>query len=222
MARTTRLVVDQHKAGTMTYEVKKHLLYLDGQLVPQRPSANHGGVIVPSVLVLHYTATRTAESAIRTLTDAKSSNRVSCHLVLDRDGKVTQLLPLNVAGWHVGKSVYGKKSGVNSFSLGIEMVNAGIVNKRGDGTFVDWTGTPLLETGVIEANHRITHGHGFWQTYPKAQVEAAASIGAALRAAYNLKDVVGHEDVATPKGRKTDPGPAFPIEIVEARIMGRG
>ncbi len=208
----------------MSFIVKNHKLYIKGEgdvdrIVAQSPSPNYGKQITPSVLVLHYTATRSAASAIRTLADAKAASRVSCHLVLDRDGVVTQLLPFNVAGWHVGVSEYKGRQGVNNFSIGIEMVNAGIVARPRAGFYVDWTGSQVPSDEVIQAKHRITGGMGYWQTYPQAQIDAAVAIGRALFDAYKLKDVVGHEDVATPKGRKTDPGPAFPLSATKLQIM---
>ncbi|MDH5252928.1 MAG: SH3 domain-containing protein, partial [Nitrospira sp.] len=36
---------------------------------------------------------------------------------------------------------------------------------------------------------------------------------------YDLKDVIGHEDIAP--DRKRDPGPAFPLEQVRASVLGR-
>ena len=36
---------------------------------------------------------------------------------------------------------------------------------------------------------------------------------------YDLKDVVGHEDIAP--DRKRDTGPAFPLEHVRASVLGR-
>jgi N-acetylmuramoyl-L-alanine amidase len=204
------------------YSVVNHLLYKDGHAVPQKPSPNHGGVMHPDILVLHYTATTTAASAIGTLTNAKSSNRVSVHLVLDEDGSVTQLLPFNVVGWHVGQSAYHGKAGCNNFSIGIEQVNAGVLQRRADGTFHTQIGDHVIPPAqVVHAQHRITHGWADWDAYPTAQVQAAIAIGQALHAAYKFHDVVGHEDVALPVGRKTDPGPAYPLDLVRTQILGR-
>ena len=36
---------------------------------------------------------------------------------------------------------------------------------------------------------------------------------------YGLRDVLGHDDVSP--GRKSDPGPAFPMESFRARVLGR-
>ena len=40
-----------------------------------------------------------------------------------------------------------------------------------------------------------------------------------LTTRYNLRDVVGHDDVSP--GRKSDPGPAFPISSFRAKVLGR-
>jgi len=55
---------------------------------------------------------------------------------------------------------------------------------------------------------------GIGDEWPEAQVEANRLIIQALREAYHIIDVVGHADVAIPKGRKSDPGPLYPWEEV--------
>jgi N-acetyl-anhydromuramyl-L-alanine amidase AmpD len=34
---------------------------------------------------------------------------------------------------------------------------------------------------------------------------------------YAIEDIVGHEDVARPVGRKVDPGPKFPWDKINSR-----
>ena len=46
--------------------------------------------------------------------------RVSSHLVLARDGAVTQYVPFSERAWHAGKSAYGGREACNDFSVGVE------------------------------------------------------------------------------------------------------
>lgn len=55
---------------------------------------------------------------------------------------------------------------------------------------------------------------GMGDEWPEAQVEANRAILEALSNAYTIRDIVGHEDVAIPAGRKTDPGPNYPWDKV--------
>jgi AmpD protein len=47
------------------------------------------------------------------------------------------------------------------------------------------------------------------QPFADSQYALLADLTRALRRAYPIKDCVGHSDIATPPGRKTDPGPHF-------------
>ena len=47
------------------------------------------------------------------------------------------------------------------------------------------------------------------QPFADSQYASLADLTRALRHAYPIKDCVGHSDIATPPGRKTDPGPHF-------------
>ena len=51
--------------------------------------------------------------------------------VIARDGAVTQLAPFNRTTWHAGVSQWGGRSGVNAFSIGIELDNAGRLERAG-------------------------------------------------------------------------------------------
>jgi N-acetylmuramoyl-L-alanine amidase len=105
------------------YEVKDNFLYIDGEQVEYRPSPNHGGEIEPTLIIEHYTGDDSERGAISWLCASKSG--VSAHLVINKEGKVTQLVPFNVVAWHAGRSQYMGRSSVNSFSIGIENVGSG-------------------------------------------------------------------------------------------------
>ena len=47
--------------------------------------------------------------------------QVSSHLLIDRDGKVTQSVPLHLRAWHAGASCFQGRERCNDFSVGIEL-----------------------------------------------------------------------------------------------------
>ena len=47
--------------------------------------------------------------------------RVSSHLFIERDGRLTQFVPLNQRAWHAGQSCYQGRQACNDFSIGIEL-----------------------------------------------------------------------------------------------------
>lgn len=46
---------------------------------------------------------------------------VSSHLLIDRDGAVTQFVPFDRRAWHAGASCYRGRENCNDFSIGIEL-----------------------------------------------------------------------------------------------------
>jgi N-acetylmuramoyl-L-alanine amidase len=110
------------------FTITDGVLFQNGVKVTQRPSPNHGGIIVPRFIIMHYTAAKTAESAISWMVSPAS--KVAAHLHIDRLGNVVQLLKLNVRGQHAGQSQWKDKQGkliigLNSHSVGIELQNIG-------------------------------------------------------------------------------------------------
>lgn len=47
--------------------------------------------------------------------------RVSAHVMIRREGLVTQYVPFGARAWHAGVSEYRGRSGCNDFSIGIEL-----------------------------------------------------------------------------------------------------
>jgi AmpD protein len=46
---------------------------------------------------------------------------VSSHLLIDRQGELTQYVPFDQRAWHAGESCFNGRSGCNDFSIGIEL-----------------------------------------------------------------------------------------------------
>jgi len=192
---------------------------LVGERVTFRQTPNTGGALAPRFLVLHYTAGRSLQTSVESLCTRKPQGNASAHIVLGRDGRIVQLAPFNVVTWHAGVSQWEGLVGLNQHAIGIEMDNAGKLHREGE-RFVAWFGKSYPADEVLLAEHR--HGGGVqpWHTFTEAQIERALELSELLVTHYDLEDVLGHEDIA--RGRKTDPGPAFPLEAVRARAMGRG
>ena len=184
-------------------------------------SPNMGGEITPKFIVMHYTAGYSAESAINTLTSPKA--KVSAHVVIDRDGTITQLVPFNRKAWHAGPSKFMGYNGMNNYSIGFEFVNIGWL--RGESELTDAYGnTKILGTlgfGTIKApNPRVGSGTFHWQTYTEEQLQAAEQLTMDLESHYDILDVASHEEIDT-RGWKTDPGPAFPMERFRSLVQDR-
>nr|WP_284500163.1 1,6-anhydro-N-acetylmuramyl-L-alanine amidase AmpD [Microbulbifer sp. GX H0434] len=47
--------------------------------------------------------------------------RVSAHILIDRNGVVTQYVPLDRRAWHAGQSEFNGRCNCNDFSIGIEL-----------------------------------------------------------------------------------------------------
>ena len=53
------------------------------------------------------------------------SSKVSCHYLINRKGKVFNMVPDKKIAWHAGKSKWKKFTNLNKSSIGIELVNKG-------------------------------------------------------------------------------------------------
>lgn len=201
----------------MSYTVIHHRLFSGGRPVAFRQSAHGGRPLQPRHLVLHYTAGLSVGAAVDWFLDPRA--RASAHLVLGRRGEVIQMMAFDRTCWHCGPSVWQGLSGLNGHAIGIEMVNAGKLTRGKGGGWRTWSGAAIADGEVVVARHRHEAGEAGWHAYPAGQVEAVVAIGKALHAAYGFAAVLGHEEIA-PR-RKIDPGPAFPLAAVAARILER-
>jgi N-acetylmuramoyl-L-alanine amidase len=188
-------------------------------------SPNKGKLARLRFLVLHYTAGPTLESTRQRFLDQTS--KVSAHLIIGRDGAVAQLVDFDRAAWHAGKSVLKAALppknviGLNKFSIGIELVNAGHLSKSESGKYRTWYGAEVDPDDVVKVNPKdpASFGRRYWHRFPPEQIAACQDIATLLCREFGLEEILGHSDVAP--GRKTDPGPAFPLANLRSIIYGR-
>ena len=197
-------------------DVKNHLLEADGIILSESP--NKGGKFAnghPDSIIIHYTAGSSAESSVRSLSNP--SQKVSAHLVVGRKGEIFQLVPFDTIAWHAGRSKWKGRTGYNKFSIGIEIDNAGILTPNGSGKYLSWFNRLYSADEVLKAKHRNGGAEKFWHQYTEEQIDAVFSICECLCNNYPIKEILGHEEIAPE--RKTDPGPAFPLEKLRMTIF---
>lgn len=158
-------------------------------------------------IVLHGTDGANAMSSAHYL--ARDDTSVSAHLVIARSGRVIQLLPFQVRAWHAGVSEYEGRRGLNDFSVGIELDNAGLLHRRGN-SFFSWFNKEYAPGEVFTT---VKDGHAvYYHRYTRIQIERVTEICALLKSHYLIRWLLRHSDITT---RKTDPGPAFPFDEVK-------
>ncbi len=79
--------------------------------------------IGPDILLLHYTGMASAEKACAWLCAPES--KVSCHYLIDEQGRITQMVDEADRAWHAGESSWEGDDDINSRSIGIEIQNPG-------------------------------------------------------------------------------------------------
>ena len=189
----------------------------DGEAVDYQETPNTSGPFgqnLPDTIIMHYTAGASLESSVKTLT--KSRNKASAHVVIGRDGRIVQLAPFNVITWHAGPSSYKGREGLNQYAIGIEMDNAGLLEQQGE-QYVSWFGRKYSREAVVKAVHRNQSVQRYWHEYTEQQIHTAFNLCQLLTEMYTIQYLAGHEEIA-PK-RKTDPGPAFPLDKLRQEIL---
>jgi N-acetylmuramoyl-L-alanine amidase len=199
------------------------LINEDDNAVPFVSTTNKGGTLSggkPKFLIIHYTAGGSAEGAIRWFQTAGAN--ASAHLVIAKSGAITQMVPFNTVGWHAGRSTWKTINGLNAHSVGIEIVNWGLLFGA-PGNWKSWTGAAVPDGRVMQAKHKNFEPNRVhaWEIFDEDQLNATVAAAAAIITKYNIPEesVLGHDDISPV--RKQDPGPAFPMELFKSLVFGR-
>ena len=186
--------------------------------------------------VIHYTAAGSSSGTVRWFANPQS--RVSAHFVIGRSGRTVQMVPLDLAAWHAGVGemvIDGEaRSNPNRFTIGIELANHGFLHRDESGEFWWELGRemrPYRGDAPVEAALTYDTGlsvSGWWEPYPEPQIEALSWLLGGLENdghSAAVKNLVGHEEISMPMGRKCDPGPVFPWRhydrVTQRRSQGR-
>lgn len=155
---------------------------------PEKLSAN--GVTV------HYTADRDVNRTIAAL----GSSGLGYHIMIDRCGRVLQLVPFSSRMYHAGNARWRQLS-PNRSHVAVSLVSWGKVKVLAPGAYVSWSGHTVPTDDVIEFNG------AHWDKATKAQLVSLVDILIWFcQQGIDVDDMCGHDECAVPAGRKDDPG----------------
>ncbi len=182
--------------------VEKHILYGEnGKPVDFIRTPNKSGNLNPSYLIMHYTANTSFRNTVKWF--SKRRAKVSSHLVIGRDGKICQMVPFNRIAWHAGESKWGELESLNRHSIGIELINAGKLERQDD-NWLSWEGKLIPDREVDILLHKNESTATGWHKYSKKQISMSIKVACALHEEYTFRGILGHDDIAPE--RKIDPG----------------
>jgi N-acetylmuramoyl-L-alanine amidase len=206
----------------MTHQIRNDRLYIDGEEACFETAHSFGGSLAPQLIVLHDTAGR-LEKGSSVAWFASEDCTTSAHVVVERDGTITQCVPFNRVAYHAGASEWQGRKSCNGFSIGIEIVNPGKLDTEGRAWFHKTSRDPrkwqkpfpVPDLKRVKTNE---HGDGRWMDYTPAQIAAVTELCKALRAAYpKIADITTHWFIAP--GRKVDTNPLFPVDRLRAAVF---
>ncbi|MEZ5648908.1 MAG: N-acetylmuramoyl-L-alanine amidase, partial [Alphaproteobacteria bacterium] len=119
-------------------------------LSPNQEPRSKGGAV--DILVLHYTDTVDAASALEILCDP--ARKVSAHYLIEESGVIHSLVPESQCAWHAGISFWDGATNINDRSIGIELVNPGHLNGYRPFPAVQIEALIALSKGIL-SRHKI-------------------------------------------------------------------
>lgn len=215
--RLQQRLAPEAKPSVPQFEIENHRLQGPGVEFVETP--NLSGKFespLPDTIVLHFSSSNSLEADVKHM--ASSTARQSAHLLVGRDGRVVQMVPFDTVAWHAGRSSYGDRVGLNRYSIGIQMNNAGQLTEK-DGEFKSWFGRSYPPDEVLKATLPGADSPSYWHNYTAEQVEVVTVLATLLREQYGINTILGHNEISP--GRKVDPGPAFPVDDLRLAVLGQ-
>jgi N-acetyl-anhydromuramyl-L-alanine amidase AmpD len=167
--------------------IQKHLS--NGQYLTQ--------LIKKTMIFLHHTAGTTADSAWSWWNSTPA--RVGAAFIIDRDGKIWQCYDDAMWAYHI--NVPGDLDRLETESIGIEIVSAGILDKVGEEYFFypAGRGNKLIHTHIpaedVETLETEWRGEKYFHKYTKEQVKAVDELLRYLIEKFDIKVQPSLDDI---------------------------
>lgn len=160
----------------------------------------------PLGITVHYTADRDLQSTFDALKTAGSDYSLGYHVVIDRNGCVTQLARFDRMVYHAGKALWLGES-PNRTHIAVALLSYGELKKDIHGNFTSWSGVPIDPHQADRRKNNVNEDYSWWDVATPAQ-ETSLKMFLLWCVAHgiNPESICGHDECAIPKGRKVDPG----------------
>jgi hypothetical protein len=170
----------------------------------------------PEGAVVHFTAGR--HWSLEAQMEAQRASAFT-YLVVARDGSIGQNFPLNRWGYHAGTSDV-RDIGIeraDRYLVGIELINAGTVNKQGKPWF---SGATFKIDEIRKIEHQTANqSSGRYVKFSEEQEEALLFLLSWLHLnnpeIFRVANIRGHDEVSP--GRKVDPGGSLSLTMQDLR-----
>jgi len=161
-------------------------------------------------ITIHYTAERDLDDVLASL----KIKKLGYHIIIERDGKVTQFASFDKRIAHSGWSEWEGIS-PNSNHIAVALCSWGWLRKINLTTYVSWCGTNVPIDDVIKKK---MWDQFYWDRATNAQlVSLEKLLHWLIDQGIDPKNICGHDECAIPLGRKADPGGILPFTMTELR-----
>lgn len=125
-------------------------------------------------IVLHHTVSDSGKYVSDWFKDDGGKIKVAVAYVIEKDGTIVQLFEPEYWAWHIGGSSKYKE---NAMSIGIEIVNEGVLFKRENGDFYWWIDSnnpkgKVKYLGEVHEEKNGWRGYNYFAKYSKEQVDS--------------------------------------------------
>lgn len=163
-------------------------------------------------IVVHYTVSGRTSSSARGVVKYLAGKGLGCP-VMDQEGVIYVPEKFNFltdVAYHAGSSAWRGVSGISNYCIGMEICGWGSAGKE--------KGASDLRTVARKDNMF----PGTYQKFTQAQEDALINFILWLKKNspdFDAEWIVGHDEIATPLGRKSDPGGSLSMTMPELRKL---